>query len=395
MIRITNESQCCGCAACYNICPTKCIRMKKNSEGFSYPEVDVQQCLNCRKCEKACPMINGQVNTSNEVKASYSVVSLNMKERLQSSSGGVFSVLAKEVISNGGSVYGVAMSMDCRTAEHTRVNTVDSLSILRGSKYLQAQPNETYSEVKRDLNQGLPVLFSGTMCQVNGLKGYLGHDYENLITVDVVCHGVPSQALWEKYVNYEERRHNGVITAVNFRHKKKGWQNFGIEKIEGGKRIWSSIEKDPYMHMFLNNYCLRPSCYKCLAKKIKQSDISLADFWGVDSFTPEMNDGKGTSLVLIRTEKGKRLFASIESKIKFKQITYEQAVAHNPAEYASAKRPHERESFFKDMNSMEFNELANRYYKPKKMGMIKKIKQRVSSTALWRKIRVLKTRRGG
>lgn len=386
MVKIINKSQCCGCAACQSICPKKCIEMKNDNEGFAYPVVNEAECLNCGMCEKACP-INRSEPLNNTKISAYSLISLDTKKRIKSSSGGAFSVLAEKVISNGGVVYGVAMSDDCRTAKHIKAESIADLSRLRGSKYLQTEPIKIYEDVKASLERKKLVLFSGTTCQVNGLYGYLNHNYENLITVDVICHGVPSQKLWKKYIEHEEKVYDAKVTSVNFRNKKKGWQNFGIEKNYSGKRIWASLRKDPYMHMFLNNYCLRPSCYNCKAKELKMSDISLGDFWGVDSFTPELNDGKGTSIVLVRTERGKKMFDSIKRDVKYREITYEYAVKYNPAEYTSAKRPNERDSFFNDMNSLNFSKLAENYCTPVKINVIKR-----ANKALRYNLRILRNK---
>ena len=277
--------------------------------------------------------------------------------RRESSSGGIFYSLAEHVIANNGIVYGVAMSDDCYSAQFKRAAELEDLKKILGSKYLQASAGETFSSLKKDLADGKKVLFSGTGCQVNGLKYYLSRDYPNLICVDVICHGTPSQKLWEEYVKYIESKYKQKISYVNFRHKKNGWNNFGLMKNE----IYHSKDIDSYLQLFLNNYCLRPSCYHCAAKKDKKADITLADFWGIGKVLPVLNDDEGTSLVLIRTDKGQELFDGISGSLKYEEVSYEAGVKVNPAEYRSTPRPSKRDSFFADMRELSYEDLVNKY----------------------------------
>lgn len=286
-------------------------------------------------------------------------VNRNEEVRLKSSSGGVFSLLAEKVIEKNGIVYGVTMTSDCYSAEFIRVSDIDGLDKLRGSKYLQAKMGNTYKNVKQDVVNEKLVLFSGTGCQINGLKSYLQKEYENLICIDVICHGVPSPELWKRYVQFQEKEH-GKLETINFRCKDDSWIDFGMKE----NQLYISKDKDPYMQMFLRDYCLRPSCYKCVAKEHKKSDITIADFWGIESVAPEMNDGKGTSLVLLRTEKGETLLNEIKECMNIKKVDYESAVRCNPSEYKSVDKPKLRESFFDDMNTMAFTDLSNKYAAP-------------------------------
>lgn len=276
--------------------------------------------------------------------------------RLVSSSGAVFSALAEAVLSEGGIVYGVKMSDDCYSAEFERVDNIEGLNTLRGSKYLQAHVGKAYLRVKEDLESDKKVLFTGTICQVNALKNYLGRKYSNLICVDVVCHGVPSPKLWRLYLEYVEEK-KGKIKTVNFRSKKYGWSNYGLLL----NKSYNDKSNNPYMQMFLKDYSLRPSCYDCCAKKTKQSDMSIADFWGVDSICKGMNDEKGTSLVIVRTDEGRLLFNKINDQLVIHEVDYYDAVKNNPSDYESAKKPAIRERFFDDMNVLTFKQLAQQY----------------------------------
>ena len=316
----------------------------------------------------------------------YAGYNVNQDVRLSSSSGAVFSLLAENVLAQNGTVYGVKMSDDCYLAEFTRVTDINGLIWLRGSKYLQAKVGNTYKQVKDDLLAGKQVLFSGTGCQVNGLKNFLGKDYDNLLCVDVICHGAPSPALWKKYAEYQEKKNGGKLKDINFRCKDDSWTDFGMKEVlaripQGeAKQLYISKDKDPYMQIFLRDYCLRPSCYDCVAKKVKMADLTIADFWGINDVAPEMNDGNGTSLILIRTDKGMKKFETISSKLKLKEVTYEDGVKSNPAEYKSCRRPPQRDTFFKNMKVMEFEELEKKYASPIKVTFKSKIKRKIKNT---------------
>ena len=317
--------------------------------------------------------------------------------RLSSSSGAVFSSLAEYVLNKNGIVYGVTMSEDCYSAEFISVTDRSGLTKLRGSKYLQAKVGDTFKKVKVELQAGKLVLFTGTGCQVNGLKKFLGKDYENLICMDVICHGAPSPALWREYAQYQEKKSGGKLKGINFRCKDESWTDFGMKEVldnipeDSVKKFYISKDKDPYMLMFLRDYCLRPSCYECTAKMVKMSDLTIADFWGINDVAPDMNDGMGTSLVLIRTEKGKDIFEKISGSMRLKEVSYEDGVRGNPAEYKSCDRPAQRNTFFDDMQSMSFEELEQKYAAPIKMSFMTKVKRKVKRAIK----KVLRVIRGG
>lgn len=315
----------------------------------------------------------------------YACYNIRQDVRLSSSSGAVFSSLADYVFSKLGIVYGVAMSEDCYSAEFIGVTDEAGLSRLRGSKYLQAKMGNTYKQIKCNLLSGKLVLFTGTGCQVNGLKNFLGKDYENLICVDVICHGTPSPTLWKKYAQYQEEKSNGKLKSINFRCKDDSWIDFGMKEIldvipeNNIRKLYISKDKDSYMQMFLRDYCLRPSCYECVAKTIKQADLTMADFWGIEKAAEEMNDGMGTSLVLVRTEKGRRLFDNISKDMRLKEVSYEDGIRCNPSEYRSCIKPKQRDIFFTDMHSMSFEELEKKYAAPIKVSFLRRVKRKIKS----------------
>ncbi len=338
--------------------------------------------------------------SENQTLSAYAAYSLDETERVNSSSGGIFSLIARRILSDHGVVYGVAMSEDCRKAEYLRVTDEDGLERLRTSKYLQAHVGDTLRSVKEDLGNGLTVLFSGTGCQINGLIGYLGvgkcasavkMSYPNLYCVDVICHGAPSPALWREYVEYIEKENAAKLIGINFRCKDDNWTDFGVketysqEGIAQCKELYISKDKDPYMLMFLRDYCLRPSCYACKAKELKLSDITLADFWGIQKIAPEMSDGKGTSLVLVRSDKGKGLLQESQ-EIKVKEVSYTEGVAYNRAEYQSALRPVQRDVFFDDMSVLPFEELRKKYGTPTPVPLKRKIKSGIKKALIRAKI---------
>ena len=313
--------------------------------------------------------------------SAYACYNKDENVRLNSSSGAIFSILAEYIFQKKGIVYGVAMSEDSYSAEYIGITCKEDLGKLRGSKYMQAKVGDTFRQIKKHLTDGREVLFSGTGCQVNGLKCYLGKHYENLVCIDVICHGAPSSALWKNYVQYQERKHNGKLKYINFRCKDDKWQNLLIKKIytevseHNLKKIYISKDMDSYIQMFLRNYSLRPSCYKCIAKEIKMADITIADFWGIENIAPEMDDGKGISLVLVRSKQGKKVFEDISPKMKIKEVSYEEGIRGNSSEYCSAKRPVERDTFFKNMSNKSFEELEKIYGLPVKLSIKSKVKK--------------------
>ncbi|MCQ2454870.1 MAG: Coenzyme F420 hydrogenase/dehydrogenase, beta subunit C-terminal domain [Clostridia bacterium] len=270
----------------------------------------------------------------------------NNGERLTSSSGGLFSVIAKKFEV----VYGVEMSSDNKYARFSR--KTDDFSSLKGSKYIEAKMGDTFNQVKSDLESGKRVLFCGTICQISGLLCFLGRDYSDLFTVDIICHGVPSYKLWNKFID-------GIdVKSVNFRSKKVSWQKYGMEL--NGEYI--SNERNRYMKLYLQNLALRPSCYNCVTKKDKLSDATIGDFWGIDKFAPQLNDRMGTSLFILRNQKAEELFNDIKNDLVFKEVDYNEAVIKNPAEFSSVKIPHNRSSFFNDIGNKSFNQLYKKYY---------------------------------
>lgn len=304
--KLVSKQECCGCGACYSICPKNAISMKYDEEGFEYPVIDDKICVNCNSCSKVCPVQNHVCESEFKVQA-FAAYNLKEEQRLQSSSGGIFPLIAEYFLQNGGVVYGAAFT-DNFEVEHIGITRMSELKRLQGSKYVQSRLGRIFLDVKDALLDNKIVLFSGTPCQVEGLKSFLIKDYNNLYTIDLVCHGVPSPKIWQRYLNEEY----GIdsITAINFRDKKNGWANYdlhistNVESSHEPNPI--AIYKEDYLRGFLKELYLRPSCHKCSFKKIHHvSDITLGDLWGNKTICPEFaDDNKGISAVFVQSKKG-------------------------------------------------------------------------------------------
>lgn len=352
---------CCGCTACASSCPKNCITMTENGEGFLYPIIDKETCVNCGLCEKECPMLHP--NNDIDLNEAFGAITNDQDILLQSSSGGIFTELATLVLNDGGCVFGAAFSDNFHSVKHVMVESVEGLPALRGSKYVQSDIGNTYREAKAELAKGRQVLFSGTPCQIAGLKYYLGREYDNLLLVDIICHGTPSPVLWDRYLSAIETQMGGKAKYVSFRHKEHGWRKFGMElPFETGKRYYKELGDDPFLKMFLKNYCLRESCYNCRVKEAGSvADITIGDFWGVERVAPEIDNSMGVSLALVHTEKGKRYFDLAAQHMITVQTDYDEAIAYNSAMNHSVARPAERDSFFSDMKQMDWDKLVKKY----------------------------------
>ena len=367
MISIKEKSKCSGCHACFSVCPQKCIQMKSDEEGFLYPVVDTQKCIECGVCEKVCPIISKPIKKNiNESVVAYAAYTKNDEIRKNSSSGGIFSEFAVSVLNNGGIVFGAAFNENWQVV-HTYIDDVSQLEKIQGSKYVQSTIGNAFVDVERFLKEDKTVLFTGTPCQINGLYSYLKKDYNNLITQDIVCHGVPSPKVWNKYVYHMTKIEEKELKKVSFRNKDDGWENFNMKLVyQSGEEYAKSHKQDSFMQAFLKNMCLRPSCYKCSFKgKERVSDITIADFWGVNKVLPECNDNKGISLAFINSKKGRQLFDNISNNILSQKIEdIDDAIRYNPAMMSSV-RPHANRSvFMKKLDKSNFDVLLKKYLAP-------------------------------
>jgi coenzyme F420-reducing hydrogenase beta subunit len=358
VIDIQDKENCCGCEACVQICPQGCIHFEEDEEGFRYPKVDKEKCIGCNKCEKVCPILKCKEKETEDIEAFVAYI-LDEDIRIASSSGGIFTVLAQSILEEGGVVFGAALDGE-NQVNHIAVTKEKELEKLRGSKYVQSRINNTFSEVKDMLGEGKKVLFSGTACQIAGLKQYLGKEYENLLTIDVLCHGVPSPKVWEKYLKEKEKNNNGIAKQINFRNKYHGWKKFSMEIIfDNAKSYRKEFYYDYFMKLFMSNICFRKSCYACRFKDLSRpSDITLGDCWAIENYMPELNDDKGISIVLIQTSKGEKIFNQISKKIKMRQVEVEKALPPSSDSRKSVKCHSKRNEFFEKLNEgYSFREL--------------------------------------
>ena len=344
MIKIQDKRDCCGCAACVQRCPKHCVSLKEDGEGFLYPVVDESVCINCGLCEKVCQIINRAEKLP--VKEVLAVKNRNEAERMASSSGGVFIALAKKTLEKGGVVFGAVFD-DNWEVKHTYAETLEGVRPMMGSKYVQSRMGSCYREAEAFLKQGREVLFTGSPCQIAGLRGYLRKDYPNLLAVDFLCHGVPSPGVWRKYLNEalpgtarraaagkntvlsSSLKSAPVITGIEFRDKTlHGWKKYSFvvlgstSEADKNKVLLSDIHNNnPYMRGFLSDIYLRPSCYRCKCKNgVSHSDLTIGDFWGVPVAMPDFDDDKGVGLVLVNTDKGKAAFGTLDMEVRSTNI---------------------------------------------------------------------------
>lgn len=343
MIHITDKKNCCGCSACVQRCPKQCIRLEEDTEGFLYPQVDEETCIKCGLCEKVCPILNQADKLS--VLEVLAVKNPDDEERMNSSSGGVFLPLAREVINQGGVVFG-AVYDESWEVHHVYAEKIEDVYPMMGSKYLQSKIGNSFKDAERFLKQGREVLFVGSPCQIAGLRTYLrSKQYPNLLAVDFLCHGVPSPGVWRRYLaetygGYDAKEQsrlqatagkNSVLLSslnatspigdIKFRDKREsGWKKFrfvvrqkSASKADQNTVLSSDIHyMNPFMQGFLSDIYLRPSCYACKCKNgVNHSDMTIADFWGINQSAPEFDDDKGVGLVLLNTEKGEEYFSRL------------------------------------------------------------------------------------
>ncbi|WP_455614565.1 Coenzyme F420 hydrogenase/dehydrogenase, beta subunit C-terminal domain [Bacteroides congonensis] len=380
MITITDKSKCCGCSACVQRCPKQCIAMVEDKEGFLYPEVDANRCINCGLCEKVCPVIHQ--DDREEPLEVFAALNPNEDIRMKSSSGGVFTQLAEKVIEKGGVVFGARFNRQWEVV-HDYVEAKEEIGMFRGSKYVQSRIDNDYKEVERFLKEGRYVLFSGTPCQIAGLRGFLGKDYDNLLLVDFICHGVPSPGVFRTFLRDEIDKYarkgvgknsvllpciplvserDGIdfkgldVKSISFRDKRNGWKKFSFVLVfskvsaAGDKNSvllsYTPLHENLYLRGFLKDLYLRPTCHFCPAKHLSSgSDITLGDYWGIASTMPELDDDKGISAVTVNTEKGRVAIHSTDAQLR--PASWTDLLVHNSALQNSVPIPPQRELFFR------------------------------------------------
>jgi len=363
-----SPSRCVGCHACFNICPVRAITMVENEEGFKFPQIDEQACVNCGKCEKVCPALTGRPVAHSKFPEFYAVWNKDDTVRQKSSSGGMFRILAEEIIAEGGVVYGAAFD-EANHLRHIRVENVEELGALMGSKYVQSDIGTMLGQVRADLRNERQVLFSGTPCQVAGLYAFLGGNHDNLLTVDVLCHGVPSPGVFQRYLESLGADEN---CRIEFRNKDKGWKQFSLVV---GDNVHETLDENSYMKGFLSNLFLRPSCAECqFIGCQRMGDLTLGDFWGINVFRPKCDDDKGTSLVLLNSPQGKLMFEALRSRYALAERVPEvSAIAANPTFTHSSVPSPQREAFFEDYKAGQSWPFLQQKYMPPAMPVRRKV----------------------
>ena len=354
MIKLNSKKDCCGCTACASICPKQCITMQADDEGFLYPITDESLCTNCNACNKVCPIINKQ-KTRTPLQ-SYAAKNRDREVLLDSSSGGIFSQLAEQILDEGGVVFGAAW-VDGKV-EHTYIEKPEELYRMRGSKYVQSDLKDTFRQARQFLRDGRLVLVTGTPCEIGGLKSFLKKDYDNLLALDVACHGAPSPKVLSLYMRELECKY-GSDVQLNFRSKRDGWQNYKVTAYTGDcHHFYEGQKENIFMKGFLRELYSRPACHDCAFKGFRsQSDITLADFWGIEEVLPELDHTDGVSLVLLNTEKGRDFFSSIERDLDLNKTSLTDALNHNGALLHTEESHPERKYFFRQLGSKQLTKL--------------------------------------
>lgn len=355
---LKNLNNCTGCSACYNICPIGAITMNENDEGFLKPFINHDKCTVCGLCEKVCRKDKTAAET--EPLAVYAAKNINNEIRKNSSSGGVFYAIGEFFLNNGGVVYGVSFDIDF-SVKHVRIEKIEELKTLQGSKYVQSEIGYTFRKVKEDLLNDKKVLFSGTPCQISGLLGYLnGIDLTNLTTVDILCHGVASPLVWENYIKTISKS-GKEISNISFRNKKIGWHKFCFSyKLKNQSEKTVIFNDNFYCYLYGMHYILRPACYECkYSKYFRESDITIGDFWGIEKIMPQIDDNIGTSVLFLNSNKGEEMISQIDCLEKV-QINKEIALKYNISSPSS--KPKDRDTFWDDYKNKTTNYIYKHYF---------------------------------
>lgn len=367
MINIKDKSKCCGCCACVDICAHKAITLKTDIEGFWYPEVDPGLCTNCGLCDKICPELHInelKKNDYSQPAKTIAAIHKRMDVRWDSTSGGAFSALADAMYEQGGYVSGAIYNEDFSVRNYISNNPGDLVK-LRSSKYLQSKAEGLYAEIRTLLRKGEKVLACGTPCQMAALRSFLRKDYENLIIVDFICRGVNSPKVYRKYLDSLERKHGGKVIYVKAKNKELGWRNLTRKVVfDNGESYYGVGVIDDFRRGYHTNVYCRPSCYDCQYKGFPRiSDITIADYWGIEKVDPNLDNNIGTSMILLNSKKGEAYFELVKDKLEYRETSFQSILAGNPA-LVSPLSPAkiDRNDFFEDLDKGTFDDVTEKYF---------------------------------
>lgn len=362
MIEIKDKKDCCGCWACNDICPVKCITMIEDNEGFRYPTVDKDKCINCHLCEKVCPIINVKPQIE-KPQCGYVLQNNDEKVLAESTSGGAFTAIATYVLRQGGVVFGAALDEN-NEARHICVEKEDQLWRFRNSKYVQSLIGDTYIQAREFLKEGRMVCFSGTPCQMEGLMQFLRRPYENLIAVDVVCRAVPSPKVLRKYLQCQQQQYGKPLEHLKFRDKQFYGYKYSNMSFTSNKGTYhEGIDTDPWLRSFFSGINVRPSCYTCRFKKrYRVTDITMWDCFEPSKFDKTMDNDKGVTRIIVHSEKGESLMESIGGYAYIKAIEPDRLLKGVKEFVTPADENPRRSEFFKDLDILSPKELFNKYF---------------------------------
>lgn len=363
MIELFKEKKdCCGCSACVNVCPTAAIAMKADEEGFLYPQIDVAKCNECGLCKRVCAFQNGYDTKENfDIPYVYAVKHVDETVRMSSSSGGAFTAISDFFLNLNGVIYGVSFDEKFNVV-HQRAETAKENELFRGSKYVQSDLKNIFQRVRADLADGRWVLFTGTPCQTAGLNSFLlNTDKSKLLTCDLVCYGTPSPMIWKEHVGFLEKKMKSGVGEYYFRSKVQGWLISTVQvKYKNGKTDYKSCLSQAHKTLFFSGNMMRPSCYNCKYTNFNRpSDISIADFWGIEKHLPEFFDNQGVSLVLVNSPKGKNVFETIINSIEYRESSID-VCKHSPLHRQTEPSPN-RNAFWKDYKKNGYGFVIKKY----------------------------------
>lgn len=360
----TVGEHCFGCTACKHLCPVGCIRMEPDEKGFLYPIVDEARCIDCGLCLQACPAIKGEQIGAELFPDTlvYAAKHQNDQSRSMSASGGAFTAISDYILEKHGVVYGAGYDTSMKVC-HMRTTSSKQRDLLRGSKYVQSDLGNVYKEVQQDLKDGRNVLFTGTPCQVAGLRAYLQTEYEKLLLVDLLCYGVPSAKIFSEYVAQVEEQEGKPLINCTFRDKSKGWRHLLLNLDFGSRNIVLDAPSSPYYNLFLKGTILRPSCYACpFCSFDRPGDITIGDFWGIEDSLSEFEDEKGVSLVLVNSQKGEHAFQGFSKHLEYIRSTHEACL--QPAVSEPTPPSKDEDAFWQEYASYGYPYITNKYGRP-------------------------------